>query len=103
MRPCRFIGPRPAGLQPFASAPSMGRDRMIVDLTQVVQALQSQESVGAQIENLDGDHNHYKIPDLEAEDVVEDENAFYDAGAPNGTTRGGLEEWLLHALDLNGR
>ena len=76
--------------------------RMIADLTRVVQALQRQETVGAQMENPDGDHNHSEVPDLEAEDVVEDENPFYDAGAANGTARGGLEERLLHALDLNG-
>ena len=54
------------------------------------------------MENSDVDHNHSEVPDLEAEDVVEDENPFYDAGAANGMARGGLEERLLHALDLNG-
>ena len=80
--------------------------RMIEDLTLAVQALRRQEPAEARMEIPEGDRdlleNDNPEEDDEAEDEVEDENPFHDAGALNRRARGGLEDRLLNALDLNG-
>ncbi|KAJ0078182.1 hypothetical protein Patl1_36917 [Pistacia atlantica] len=40
--------------------------------------------------------------DLETEEEIEDVNPFHEVGPANRAARSGLEERLLHALDLNG-
>lgn len=40
--------------------------------------------------------------DLEDEDETEEVNPFHEVGIANQAAQGGLEEWLLHSLDLNG-
>ena len=80
--------------------------RMIEDLTLAVQALRRQEPAEAQVEIPEGNHNLLKNDnpeeDDEVEDEVEDENPFHDAKALNWRARGGLEDGLLNAVDLNG-
>ncbi|GKV24671.1 hypothetical protein SLEP1_g34255 [Rubroshorea leprosula] len=76
---------------------------MIEDMSQAVQALQQQEHMGARMEMLEGDHNLADTLEgsLEDESVDgRDDNPFHDAGTTNQVARGGLEEWLIHVLDL---
>ncbi|GKV00687.1 hypothetical protein SLEP1_g13339 [Rubroshorea leprosula] len=52
-----------------------------------------------------GDHDPADILEGSLEDQTvdgRDENPFHDAGAANQAGRGGLEERLTHALDMNG-
>ncbi|KAJ0010947.1 hypothetical protein Pint_32911 [Pistacia integerrima] len=50
-----------------------------------------------------GDHEQLKSQeDLETGEEIEDVNPFHEVGPTNRAARSGLEERLLHALDLNG-
>ncbi|KAL5777403.1 hypothetical protein ACOSP7_010329 [Xanthoceras sorbifolium] len=78
--------------------------QMIEDLSRAVQALQRQERVGAHMETPEGDHRLLDIPEGDLEEIDSDENLnpFHDAGRANNAVRGGLEDRLVRALDLNG-
>ena len=76
--------------------------RMVEDLTRAVQALQRQELMEARMENPEGDHEQLENLDLEIDEELEDVNPFHEAGPANYAARGGLEQRLLHAIDLNG-
>ncbi|GKV51080.1 hypothetical protein SLEP1_g57758 [Rubroshorea leprosula] len=68
-----------------------------------MQALQRQEPMGARIEMPEGDHNPADKPESSLEDESvdgRDDNPFHEAGTANQAVRGGLEERLIHALDL---
>ncbi|KAJ0010647.1 hypothetical protein Pint_33372 [Pistacia integerrima] len=54
------------------------------------------------MENPEGDHEQLENQeDLEIEEEIKDVNPFHEAGPVNRAVRSGLEERLLHALDLN--
>ncbi|GKV06964.1 hypothetical protein SLEP1_g18782 [Rubroshorea leprosula] len=74
---------------------------MIEDLSQAVQALQRPNPWEPIWRCRRGDPADTLEGSLEAETVDgRDENPFHEAGTTNQAVRGGLEEWLIHALDL---
>ncbi|CAL8177990.1 unnamed protein product [Prunus armeniaca] len=80
--------------------------RMMEDLSRAVQALQRQERADAYMEIPERNRGPLHIPEGGGEDEYEDEtdvdNLFHEAGNHGGGHRGGLEERLVRALDLNG-
>ncbi|KAJ8763103.1 hypothetical protein K2173_023308 [Erythroxylum novogranatense] len=80
--------------------------RKIADLLRAVQDLhQRREPVAARMDIPEGEHDPSDVPEgsLEAEiaDLVDD-NPFHATGPANNVVRGGLEERLVHTLELNG-
>ncbi|KAL5776736.1 hypothetical protein ACOSP7_009662 [Xanthoceras sorbifolium] len=57
------------------------------------------------MENSKGDHGLLDIPEGDLEDEIDSDeslNPFHDAGHANNVVKGGLEDRLVRALDLNG-
>ncbi|CAL2272463.1 unnamed protein product [Prunus armeniaca] len=80
--------------------------RMMEDLSRTVQALQRQECADAYMEIPERNRGPLHISEGGGEDEYEDEtdvdNLFHEAGNHGDGHRGGLEERLVRALDLNG-
>ncbi|XP_021817152.1 uncharacterized protein LOC110759412 [Prunus avium] len=80
--------------------------RMMEDLSRAVQALQRQERADAYMEIPERNRGPLHIPEGGGEDEYEDEtdvdNPFHEARNHADGHRGGLEERLVRALDLNG-
>ena len=79
--------------------------RMIEDLSRAVQTLQRRECAEARMEIPEDNRDPFDIPEgsLEDEDIEgEEENPFHGVKHVDNLNRGGLEERLLHALNLNG-